>query len=449
MTQHTGNGHRSNNLETLADELLAVLTTTLGVKRTSLPSAKDIQSSCGLLHQHMDLLRPRLEDPETAHDATRMCTALATGCLGNAITCGWNVIESELRRKLSNLCNNKLLPNIVREKISIGDEGHVSAGYLLDLCYKYGIVNEACFSQLDDCRRFRNEFSTAHPTMGEPDIGDVTLFLDEGWNSAFVVDPQESTLTAESLLTGIFSAHRQPTASTACEELGERIITAPAVQQVGFVHVLHGLYCERGPHSRVGKNIEQLLESLRGTLPNAVFKETRKQHIELSAAGCAVHFEYSCQFFASQAWLQQLDPGDVTHYAAQLCGHLIMRQEDTSRSHQTHAARVLAELITSRNLRRPLSHSVVQAVVACSIGDAFGRSYKAAQHCEGIIRNFTRHEAGIMMSLAESDTIVGQRVQAFQRCRERFAWLVKLLPRKHMRGSLRATFETWTAKKKS
>jgi hypothetical protein len=95
----------------------------------------------------------------------RMCVAAGTGLFDGAINYA-NATILHLRQMVRNFG----LPVIAQTLQKDFEERHIiqlQDSQILELALKLGLISEDGFFFLDQCRDTRNNFSSAHPTMGK------------------------------------------------------------------------------------------------------------------------------------------------------------------------------------------------------------------------------------------------------------------------------------------
>ena len=106
----------------------------------------------------------------------RMCVAVSAGLFDGAMNYIWNAAIIKLRDKLKNF-GLPIIANILEKDFEEKNLLELQDSKLLELCLKINIIDEDGFFFLDQCRNIRNNFSAAHPTIGNVNDREFIVFL--------------------------------------------------------------------------------------------------------------------------------------------------------------------------------------------------------------------------------------------------------------------------------
>jgi hypothetical protein len=96
----------------------------------------------------------------------RMCVAVSVGLFDSGINYAWNASILQLREKVKNF-GLPIVAQILQKDFEEKQLLELQDSELLDLCLKLNLVIEDGYFFLDQCRDIRNNFSAAHPTIGQ------------------------------------------------------------------------------------------------------------------------------------------------------------------------------------------------------------------------------------------------------------------------------------------
>lgn len=151
---------------------IAELTAALGIPRNVLASDEEISFAWQDLPRELRLIPSDLRGELVA----RMCVAVSAGLFDGAMNYIWNAAILQIRQKVRNFG----LPIVSQMLQSDFEEKHLidlQDSKLLELALKLNLVNEDGYFFLDHCREMRNNFSAAHPTIGNINDREFTTFL--------------------------------------------------------------------------------------------------------------------------------------------------------------------------------------------------------------------------------------------------------------------------------
>ncbi|UGX97376.1 hypothetical protein G6321_00020500 [Bradyrhizobium barranii subsp. barranii] len=141
--------------------MLGSLTAALGVDRNILPGDEQIAHAWANLPRLIGRIPPQHRN-ETL---VRMCVAVASGLFDSAINYAWNAAIVELREKVRRF-GLPVVPQVIDRSFDEAALVDLKDADLLTLCLRLNLITEDGFFLLDQCRDIRNNFSAAHPTMG-------------------------------------------------------------------------------------------------------------------------------------------------------------------------------------------------------------------------------------------------------------------------------------------
>lgn len=180
---------------------LTQLTTAMGVPRDILPDDAMIARTWEQLPRLLNDIPPQYR---TEHHL-RMCVAVANGLFDAAINYVWNAAILRLRDRVRAFglhLVHSFTGKPFDEKILVG----LKDSELIDLCLRLNLISEDSFFFLDQCRDVRNNFSSAHPAMGDLDDLEVLGFLNRCTKHAMSDAPDPRAVD----LSAMLSAVREP-----------------------------------------------------------------------------------------------------------------------------------------------------------------------------------------------------------------------------------------------
>lgn len=149
------------------------LVNSLGFPRDVLASDEEIRYAWEDLPRELIKIPPNNVNPELT---ARMCIAIGSGLFDGAINYAWNAAILQLREKVRNF-GLPIVAQILEKKFENNDLISLQDSQLLDLCLRLNILNEEGFLFLDQCRDIRNNFSAAHPSLGNLNDREFITFL--------------------------------------------------------------------------------------------------------------------------------------------------------------------------------------------------------------------------------------------------------------------------------
>ena len=140
---------------------ISSLTDALGVPRNLLASDEEIAYAWQSLPRELRQIPPHMRNELIV----RMCVAVSTGLFDSAVSYVWNATVLNLRQRMRGFGLN-VVSQMLHKQFEDSDLIQLRDHELTTLCLQLNLISEEGFFFLDQCRDIRNNFSAAHPTMG-------------------------------------------------------------------------------------------------------------------------------------------------------------------------------------------------------------------------------------------------------------------------------------------
>lgn len=418
---------------------LQALTDALGVPRNVIASDDEINAAWGNLPRVMNRIPPDLRGP----GLVRMCVAVSSGLFDSAINYIWNASVVELRDKVRRFGLN------VVEQVT-GKSGFDEAklldlkdSELLELCLKLNLVTEDGFFFLDQCRDIRNNFSAAHPTMGDIDDHEFISFVNRC--AKYALGNEQNPIGVD--ISAFVAALKAGGFSDAqLQEWGQRLRNTHEAQRELLFGTLHGMFCDPASSEETRINSLSVIGLFVAELSPRVRSDLIDRHQEYLAKGDQARHVASQQFFEKLGLLELLGEGERHALISNACKRLygVHQAFDNFYNEPPFAERVW-QLSSQGAIPNTVKDELVTTVVTCAVGNPYGISNAAYSYYQRIIQNFSPAEVAIMLSLPNSNTVVAQRIKSYPRCREGFKNVVRLLNPASVPTSVRAAYNYWVA----
>jgi len=414
------------------------LTTALGVPREILASDDDINQAWRELPVVLNKIPPQLRDPLLA----RMCVAASVGLLDSAINYAWNAAMIELRNKVRNF-GIHIVPQITNKDFDEKTLVDMQDSELLALCLSLNLITEEGYFMLDQCRDVRNNFSAAHPPMGTVDALEFLSFLNRCAKFALNNLQNPRGVHFDTFMKAVKGDRfDQPQLAEWVHRLRD---THDAQRELLITH-LHGIYCD----SQVGEvarlNALDLAYNFAKELSAKTKSELITRHSGYNAEGKRDRHIASQEFFTKLGLLGLLTDMERHTIISAACKRLVGVHQawDNFHNEPPFAAR-LYELTGQVAVPDTAKEEFVDAVVTCSVGNAYGTSHGADSYYSEMIRRFSPKEVNTLFSLLDKQTILRVRVHAYQRCRLKMKTVMALIDEKTVPITHKKAYKEWIA----
>lgn len=414
---------------------LAALTTSLGIPRTVLASDEEIQ------YAWRDLPRELREIPIHLRGEliARMCVAVSTGLFDGAMNYIWNAAILQLRTKVRNFG----LPIVAQIQQSDFEEKHLlemQDSRLLELCLKLNLVNEDGFFFLDQCRDIRNNFSAAHPTLGNVNDREFTTFLNRCVRYALADASSPKGVDIGAFISAVKGARFN---ANQCTVWVQRLTDTHDAQRQMLVGMIHGIYCDPNTSEPPRLNSLDICNALKASFTAALRSDLVNKHSEYAAKGDEPRHTASVQFFEKLGLLTLLNESEQHAVFYRAVDRLWNVHNGTNNFYnEPPFAERLLELSRQGAVPETVQEQFVQVVVCCNVGNGYGVSWAAAASYDQIVKSFSPREIATMIRLAVSPAnTLGKRVSSLPTCRQRFIQNLGLLDPASIPSGVKAEYD--------
>jgi hypothetical protein len=423
---------------TITTPVLKALTDALEVPRDVVASDDEIQAAWVNLPRAMRKIPVALRDKGMA----RMCVAVASGLFDSAINYIWNASEVELRNKVKQFGLNVVEQVTGKRDFDETKLNDLKAADLLSLCLKLNLITEDGFFFLDQCRDIRNNFSAAHPTIGDIDDHEFISFVNRCAKYALGNEQNPVGVDIQGFVAALKAGRFTVDQNT---EWIQRLNNTHQAQRELLFGTLHGIYCDPASSEESRVNSLKLMVHYRETLTPATRSELIDRHQDYIAGGDENRHKASQQFFEKLGLLELLSDMERHSFISTACKRLLSVHQayDNFYNEPPFAERVY-QLSAQGAIPDTAKEELVQSVITCAVGNQYGLSNAAYPYYQRIIRNFSPAEVVVMLTLStNAKTIVGDRIKTHGRCRESYKALVTLIDPSTVTTAVRSIYYKW------
>lgn len=369
----------------------------------------------------------------------RMCVAVSTGLFDGAMNYIWNAAILQLRTKVRNFG----LPIVAQILQSDFEEKHLvelQDSRLLELALKLNLVNEDGFFFLDQCRDVRNNFSAAHPTLGNVNDREFTTFLNRCVRYALADASSPKGVDIGSFISAVKGARFN---SNQCSVWVQRLGETHDAQRQMLVGMVHGIYCDPNTSEPSRLNSLDICNASKTGLTAALRSDLVTKHSEYAAKGDEPRHTASLQFFEKLGLLTLLNESEqhAVFYRAVERLWNVHNAMNNFYNEPPFAERLL-ELSRQGAVPETAQEHFVQVVVCCNVGNGYGVSNAATSSYDQIIKSFSPREIATMIRLAVSpENTLGRRVSSVASCRQRFKQNLALIDPASVPSGVKADYD--------
>lgn len=417
---------------------LSDITQALGVSRDILASDDEIEAAWTNLPRILQKIPPQLR----TNELVRMCVAVAAGLFDSAINYIWNAAIIEMREKVKRF-GLKVVRQVI-EKDAFDEKAllDMKDSELLDLCLKLNLITEDGYFFLDQCRDIRNNFSAAHPAVGNIDDNEFIAFANRCAKYALGNENNPVGVDIHSFVSAIKNSRFSKGQS---DQWVERLSKTHEAQRQLLIGSLHGLYCDPASAEDTRLNALSIAKQFSDSLTPKITSELIDRHQEYLAKGDDKRHKKSQQYFEKLGLLGFFGDAERHSIISNACKHLynVHMAFDNFYNEPPFAER-LYQIINQGPVPDTAKQEFVETVLACAVGNQYGVAHAAYPYYTKIIKGFTPKEILIMLEIPETRTVVGNRIRVHRKCGDAFKALVSLLDSESVPVKSKKLYKEWS-----
>jgi hypothetical protein len=419
-----------------ASSSLDRITEAIGVPRDVLASTEEIQRAWSQLPRLLSIIPVELRDKSHA----RMCVAVAAGLFDSAINYAWNSAILALRGKVR-AYGLPVVSQVIQRTFDEAALVDLKDAELLDLALSLNLIADDAYFFLNQCRDTRNNFSAAHPAIGNIDDAEFVAFLSRVAKYALTSTSNPRGVDTQSLLAALKGARFTEEQSRVWTD---RLTETHEAQRDAIVSMLHGIYCDPASPQEARLNALALCVSLAPQMSPHAKSELLNRHSDYVASGKADRQKASQAFFEQLGMLGLLTDVERHALVSGACRQLIAVHQgwDNFHNEPPFAARLL-QLSEQIAIPESAKAEFVSTVVTCGSGNPYGVSNAAYPSYTKMIRRFSPREVALMLELPEGKSPFAERARQFPSITTRYRGLVALIEEQSVPASHKRQFEKW------
>lgn len=415
---------------------LLEITQALGVSRDIVASNDEISEAWASLPSVMKKIPSELMSKGLA----RMCIAVAAGLFDSAVNYIWNASVIELRNKIKRFGLNIVSQVSVKKDFDENKLNDLKDSELLDLCLKLNLITEDGYFFLDQCRDIRNNFSAAHPTIGDIDNHEFISYVNRCAKYALGNEQNPIGVDIQDFITALkLSKFTKEQLNTWIDRLEK---THEAQRELLF-GTMHGIYCDSASSQETRLNALNIIDNFKDSLSPTIKSNLIDKHQNYIAQGKTDKHVASLNFFEKLGLLELL--GESEHHAliSNACKRLwsVHQSADNFYNEPPFAERLTQ--LSEGSIPITAKEEYVITVVACAIGNQYGTSNSAYPYYKNMVKNFSPDEVRIMLENTISGGTIDKRINNYSRCSRRYKQLVGLIDNTTVPTKVQKIYKKW------
>lgn len=408
---------------------LSNISKVIGVPRSVFPSDEEIQQAWSALPRHL----MHLPNDQRNENIARLCVATANGLFDASINYIWNQTISALRQKIL-VFGLDVIKQLLQKEYDEEKINELKDAELLDLCHSLSIISEEGFFLLDQCRDIRNNFSAAHPKVGNIDDTELIGFINRCVKYALSGDNDLVGINLNEFITTI---KRQRCSSEQINEWVDRIKSTFEAQRNLIFKTLIGVYVDPASSEESRLNVLKIAKALSNILTARNISDFIDRYSDYKAKGLDQKVSGAQDWFEKLGLLSELHTSEQHSIISSACRKLmgVHLAWDNFYNEPPFAERLL-EISKQMAIPKSAQEEYVATVLTCAVGNEYGISRNAIEYYNKMIQNFSSKEIDFMFSaLTNKNYQLYNRVKSYPTCKKRYNNLFKLIQKESVPNS--------------
>jgi len=332
-----------------------------------------------------------------------------------------------------------LIAQTLNRKFDETDLNELMDSELLDICYKLELLSEEGYYFLNQCRDIRNNFSSAHPSIGQIDDRELINFISRCCKYGITYDYKLFGINISDFITSIKSYKLD---DIQIDEWVSRLKnTFPAQRQLLFP-MLFGMYCDPSSNESIRINAIKVCNKSLDLFDEKIKSSLIEQHNKYLLKCEEDKIKASRLFFEKLGLFHLLSEHEKHSIIKNACDNLMrVHLEYNNFYNEPPFAERLSELINATKIPDTVKLEYVTTVVTCFVGNQYGVCRAAVDTYKTMIQNFTPKEIEILLSIPMTKTIVANRINSYSNCRTRYKAALQLLDIESLSPNQKLTYD--------
>lgn len=354
----------------------------------------------------------------------KMCISSSVGLFDGAINYMWNATIINLRSKVKKFGLNAV-NEITGHHIDEKDLNEMKDSNLLELCYKLELLSQDGFFFLSQCREIRNNFSAAHPTMGQIDDSELINFVSRCCKYGLTEDYICVNINTPDFIKSVKNGKLD---DESIDEWVKRLeSTFPAQRQMLYPTLL-GIYCDSSVGEVARLNALKICQKSLYFWDDKIKSNLIEKHNEYFIKNNKEKLVASRSFFTKLGLFDLLSDSEQHSIIKNACKDLLdVHNGYDNFYNEPPFAKRLFELSSKVKIPSTVQVDYVNTVITVFVGNQYGVSNIAVPYYEDMIENFSPSEINYLLNIINEDTLVSYRIKNYSKCKKRYLSALDLI----------------------
>ena len=296
---------------------------------------------------------------------------------------------------------------------------------LLDLAHALNLVDDEGYYFLNQCRDIRNNFSAAHPSIGEVDNYELVSYINRCIKYSLSTANQtvgvDLKLLISTLGASIYTEEQ-------LEYWSQKIKQTHPAQKEAIIIMLHGVYCDPSKQNNDRANALNLSIKCSSDFNSRIISGIINQYEEYLSKNDDKKKRASEEYMIKVGLTGALDNAKRHAIISRLCLQMMTIHQGMNNFYNEPPFAEYLLLVSSQSeIPDTVKNEFVETVVSCAVGNEYGVSHAAIPFYDKIIQNFSPLEMAIMLRIPDGKSYTSYKVTKYPLCIKQYKKKILLL----------------------
>ena len=421
-------------IATKSEDVINDLTVLLNVPRNLLPPKDKIENVLQQLPELLSNIRENFRDERLI----KMCIAIGVGLFDSAVNYIWNQTITEIRNRII-LFGLDVVKQLKNKEYTEENIDTMQDSQLLNIAHELNLINDEGFYFLNQCRDVRNNFSAAHPAMGDIDNYELVAYINRCIKYSL---GQENISIGVDIKSLIDALNNSQFSDDQLKYWSDKIANTHSAQKEAIIIMLFGIYCDQDKQTITRTNAINLSLRCKGDYSSNIIGSIINYYEEYVGKGDEGRKKAAENYFVQLEMLDSIK--DSTHHAiiTKACKQmLLIHQNAYNFYNEPPFAEYMYLLSKQAAIPESAKCEFVNTIVSCAVGNEYGVSNEAEKFYDEIIKNFSPKEIEIMLKIPDINDYTSYKVNKYPKCIFQYKKKVALLNPQSIPPSLLPLFQ--------
>jgi len=354
----------------------------------------------------------------------KMCIAIGVGLFDSAVNYIWNQTVAEIRIRII-MFGLDVIKQLKNKEYTEEDINSIQDSQLLNIAHELNLLNDEGYYFLSQCRDIRNNFSAAHPSMGDIDDFELVAYINRCVKYSLGKVNVSIGVDIKLLINAINGT------SFTEDQLKywvEKIKETHSAQKEAIITMLFGIYCDPGKQTISRTNALNISTNCKNEITSKIISSIINQYEEYVGKGDEGKRKAAEAYFINLGILDLLKDSAKHVIITKACKQMLSIHQDLNNFYnEPPFAEYMCLLSKQAIIPESAKYEFVNTIVSCAVGNEYGVSINAVKYYDEIIKNFSPKEIEIMLRLPDTDDYTAYKINKYPRCIFQYKKKVALL----------------------